>query len=70
MVNENNRNSIRQLIKSNGKSYIEIYKKANKLKVGYKNLEILQGKNKNLKNELKAIKEKIKCRVGKGESHP
>ena len=70
MVNENDQNSIRQLIKSNGKSYIEIYKKANKLKVGYKNLEILQGKNKNLKNELKAIKEKIKCRVGKGESHP
>ena len=31
MVNENDRNSIRQLIKSNGKSYIEIYKKANKL---------------------------------------
>jgi predicted alpha/beta superfamily hydrolase len=60
MVNENDQNSIQQLIKSNGKLYIEIYKKANKLKVAYKNIEILQGKNKNLKNELKAVKEQIK----------
>lgn len=60
MVIDNDQNSIRQLINSEGKLYIEIYKTANKLKVANKNLEILLVKNQNLKNELKSIKEKIK----------
>lgn len=60
MVKENDQNSIHQLINSKGKLYIEIYNKANKLDLGYKNLDILQGKNPNLENEIKIIKQKIK----------
>ncbi|MGX1025291.1 alpha/beta hydrolase-fold protein [Psychroflexus sp. MBR-150] len=60
MVKENDQNSIQQLINSNAVSYIEIYKKANKLEIGYKNLDILKKNNPELEKEINLIKQKIK----------
>lgn len=60
MVKENDQNSIHQLINSNAVSYIEIYKKANKLEIGYKNLDILKKNNPKLENKINLIIQKIK----------
>ncbi len=50
---------MKQLIYSGGVSYIDIYKVADKLNLGYKNLEILQEKNPNMKDKINTIKKKL-----------
>lgn len=60
MVKENDQNSIQQLVNSKAESYIEIYKKADKLDLAHKNLEILKQKNPELKKEINTLKKEIK----------
>ncbi len=60
IIKENDQSSIQQLIASKAKSYIEIYKKANKLDLGIKNLEIVKLNNPKLENEINLIKQQIK----------
>jgi len=60
MVKENHQSSIQQLVNSKAVSYIEIYKKADKLDLAHKNLEIIKGKNPDLKKELNTLKKEIK----------
>ena len=60
IVNENDQNSLEQILNSNGELFIEVYEKLNKLDSAIKNLDILQKKNPDVKNEIKKIKDKIK----------
>lgn len=60
IVNENDQNSLMQILNSKGGLFIEIYKKANKLDLARKNLDMLKKKNPDLKNEINKIKQKIK----------